>query len=154
MSIDVQRAMRRMAQGRYGREWTASEAAAVRAALGSDVPEWYVSALMETAIAGSVFVYQSQGREVWIGWMLAQEVLEECGMIPGIFARREGYVPVGSCDEGSGDPYFVRFRDHEDPPLVQIFHDSLSEERGISDGAMRVIAPSLSDFFARAKVRE
>lgn len=45
---------------------------------------------------------------------------------PGIAVAPDGFVPVGSCLLGSGDPFFIRLADGEGGPLYQIYHDAVS----------------------------
>ena len=42
---------------------------------------------------------------------------------PGLAVRADGYVPVGMCLSGSGDPYFIRLPDGPRGPLYRIYHD-------------------------------
>lgn len=52
----------------------------------------------------------------------AREEAEDC--YPGISMRADGYVPVGMCLLGSGDPYFIRLPEGQAGPLYRIHHDA------------------------------
>lgn len=47
---------------------------------------------------------------------------------PGIVVRADGFVPVGMCLAGSGDPYFIRIGDGAGGPLYRVYHDALVPE--------------------------
>jgi len=47
---------------------------------------------------------------------------------PGIGVTKDGFVPIGGCSTGSGDPYFINTNDGENGPLYQIYHDFVSED--------------------------
>lgn len=82
-------------------------------------------------------------------WMNAAAIIDEAtGAFPGIAALNEGYIPVGSCMLGTGDPYFIRSAEHNDPALYMIRHDlSVEEERRedcvLLPGAVSVVLPRL-----------
>ncbi|MHC4248970.1 MAG: hypothetical protein ACYS9X_07575 [Planctomycetota bacterium] len=49
-------------------------------------------------------------------------------LYPGITVKEDGFIPVGTCMSGSGDPYFINTNDGEGGPLYRIYHDSVSED--------------------------
>lgn len=51
----------------------------------------------------------------------------------------EGYVPVGSCATGSGDPYFIKIHDTPPGPLYRIYHDACSETKCPNDAVVVVL---------------
>lgn len=53
----------------------------------------------------------------------AREEAEDC--YPGLAVRAAGYVPVGMCLLGSGDPYFLRAQDGPGGALYRIRHDAI-----------------------------
>lgn len=78
------------------------------------------------------------------------EILDEQGIqaeqndfYPGIAVSKAGYVPVGGCSLGTGDPYFICVRDGEGGPLYRIDHEQVTSEN--YDGA-RAIAMVLKDY--------
>lgn len=56
---------------------------------------------------------------------LAQAREEAEDAYPGLAVRAGGYVPVGMCLLGSGDPYFIRTQDGLGGPLYRIRHDAI-----------------------------
>ena len=86
--------------------------------------------------------YNLSGREISIpiskdlsGAGAEIEILDNAGMLneqtalyPGIRVSRDGYVPVGGCALGSGDPYFININEGEGGPLYRIYHDEVSDE--------------------------
>jgi hypothetical protein len=46
---------------------------------------------------------------------------------PGIGVAPDGYIPVASCDVGSGDWFYINSNDGINGPLYRIYHDSVSE---------------------------
>jgi len=44
---------------------------------------------------------------------------------PGLIAKADGYVPIGECLIGSGDPYFISVHDEQPGPVYRIYHDSV-----------------------------
>lgn len=56
------------------------------------------------------------------------EMIEEATQLyPGIEAAKHGFFPVGGCDIGLGDPYFIRVDEGRDGRLYRIYHDAVSE---------------------------
>ena len=49
-------------------------------------------------------------------------------LYPGIEATRHGFIPVGGCSIGSGDPYFIRSTEGAGGSLYRIYHDMVFED--------------------------
>jgi hypothetical protein len=62
----------------------------------------------------------------WFTDEQAREEKEE--FYPGIAVAKHGFVPVGGCDMGSGDPYFICAADGAGGPLYRVYHDSVRED--------------------------
>ena len=61
--------------------------------------------------------------------MREEHILDEANKAyPGVIVKKDGFVPVGSCLIGSGDPYFININDGENGPLYRIYHDSVYED--------------------------
>ncbi|BFI94791.1 MAG: hypothetical protein RSP_03010 [Rhodanobacter sp.] len=56
----------------------------------------------------------------------AHEELTLCW--PGIGVAANGYIPVASCSEGSGDYYYINSNDGANGPLYRIYHDSVGPQ--------------------------
>jgi hypothetical protein len=74
------------------------------------------------------------------------EILDELGiqseqtdLYPGIAVAKEGYIPVGGCSLGTGDPYFINTRDGEGGPLYRIYHDEVVDEHYDANTAIVVV---------------
>ena len=63
---------------------------------------------------------------------------------PGIAAQSQGYIPVGSCVLGTGDPYFIKESDPPPGPLYRIYHDSC-DASGLQEGAVDIVLNSYTD---------
>jgi len=53
---------------------------------------------------------------------------EQTELYPGIAVAKDGFIPVGGCTVGCGDPYFINERDGEGGALYRVYHDEVSEE--------------------------
>jgi hypothetical protein len=69
-----------------------------------------------------------------------KQILEEANeSYPGIIVSQDGYLPVGCCLEGSGDPYFVNINEGPKGKLYRIYHDSVLDNNYNSIEAIDVI---------------
>lgn len=62
-------------------------------------------------------------------------------LYPGIAVAKLGYIPVGGCSIGTGDPYFIRETDGEGGPLYRIYHDQVREDCVATEQAIAVVLP-------------
>lgn len=58
---------------------------------------------------------------------------------PGLAVAADGFIAVGSCSIGSGDPYFINVNDGEGGPLYRIYHDAVSEHGYKRSEAVEVV---------------
>jgi len=73
-------------------------------------------------------------------WMDASQMMAEATEVyPGVAVVKHGYLPVGMCLEGSGDPYFVRL---QDCALVRVLHDA-DWLQGLQEEAIETVLPSV-----------
>jgi hypothetical protein len=110
---------------------------------------WLIDLLGEFPLIGSILTldenHDLSEMGVELRWLKPADMLQEAReMSPGKEVLEEGYLPVGECLLGSGDPYFLRMSDGQDPPVVRVPHDAPS--------AVEVVRPSLSDFLANAVI--
>jgi hypothetical protein len=157
MNPRLKAALARTQRDRWSRVTTLDEASAIREFFGELVPEWYLEVLMAHPLAGTSFMITSDVAggplDFRIEWLDAKKMIAEArDLYPGISAMRDRYVPVGGCLTGSGDPYFVRFTEGDDPQVMQMFHDMADVDGGMIGRYGWVVADSLSDFFERARV--
>jgi len=61
---------------------------------------------------------------------------------PGCIVAKEGFLPVGGCQIGSGDPYFIRLSEGESGALYRIYHDSVLAENYSKTDAADVVLSS------------
>lgn len=76
---------------------------------------------------------------------------ESTKFYPGIYVRKDGYIPVAGCEIGSGNPYFINTNDGENGPLYCIFHDEVTSEGYDSSRAIVKVLESYRDL---AKYKE
>lgn len=85
-------------------------------------------------------------------WLSPIQALSEATEAePGKSFARRGYVPVGACLNGSGDPYFIDVSvDLDDPKLVRIVHDGDPN----AEDTIETVLMSLSQLFRSGKLQQ
>jgi hypothetical protein len=58
---------------------------------------------------------------------------------PGIGIKNDGFIPVGGCSIGSGDPYCINIHDGESGPLYVADHERVGPEGYDRDEAISVV---------------
>jgi hypothetical protein len=122
---------------------------------GRLVPAWFLSMLRTYRLAGTCLTLEDEADESGLGveliWLTPPQVISEATECqPGLSVVPQGYIPIGACAVGSGDPYFLDMRGGEtDPPLVRVPHDFAVHARYPLDRIERVTT-TLSGFFAKA----
>lgn len=75
-----------------------------------------------------------------IYWFSDEQAREEKEKFyPGIAVAKDGFIPVGGCDIGSGDPYFICVKDGAGGPLYRVYHDSVRKDGYNRDDAVAVV---------------
>lgn len=81
------------------------------------------------------------------------EILDEAGaaaeandFYPGLVVKEDGFVPVGGCLLGSGDPYFINSRDEPPGPVYRIYHESVSDSGYDRGDAIAQVLESYEEF--------
>ncbi|WP_316189376.1 hypothetical protein [Bradyrhizobium sp. SZCCHNS1054] len=121
------------------------------------LPDWLIIMLRENRLAGTYFSLDADIDKSKIGaevlWFTpAQMVSEATECEPGISVVPHGYIPVGGCAEGAGDPYFLDLREvRDDPPLVRVPHD-YAVQRPYPTERIELVSDRLSEFFSKAKL--
>jgi hypothetical protein len=125
--------------------------------LGLTLPTWMFDLFTSIPLSGLRLGWQcSQPDEDYDGiatvlWSNASDIRSESiGCYPGLAIRAAGYVNVGCCAHGSGNPYFVNITEGSDPPLYQVQHDVSDQAEVIISKARQLVAPRLSRFFETA----
>jgi hypothetical protein len=111
---------------------------------------WLLDLMSEFRLVGTVFSLKAEDNPSRTGvdmrWMEPAGMREEAReLYPGIEAVKNGYLPIGTCMVGSGDPYFLKVADGKNPPVVRIPHDNPEEVDSIS--------PSLEAFLQSARIK-
>ena len=122
---------------------------------GTSGIHWYVQVLEAYPLAGTTF-YLSEDEDlseigVEMQWMSPEESLDEISnAYPGIDAHKKGYIPVGICLVGSGDPYFIK-TNSSGFALVRIPHDAC---RGgeLDETQIELVCDNVTDFFLKASI--
>ena len=68
--------------------------------------------------------------------------LEKEDFYPGIAVSNDGFIPVGGCNIGSGDPYFICEKDGVGGPLYRIYHDVVREDGYCREDAVAIVLQS------------
>jgi hypothetical protein len=81
------------------------------------------------------FAHSLVGKEVEFPWpgedglMAVIEILDDIGVenearraYPGIVVFSDGFVPIGACSIGTGDPYLINLHDGPYGPIYKIDH--------------------------------
>jgi len=58
---------------------------------------------------------------------------------PGIAVKQFGYLPIGSCLSGSGDPYFINTKEGVNGKLYRVRHESGTEENFALKGGIEIV---------------
>jgi hypothetical protein len=145
-----------IAQNLHGLAATEEDVRLLRSRLHEGlVRDWLVSFLRAHRLAGVCFSLSKHDDKSSLGvdviWLTpAQIVSEATECQPGISVLPLGYIPVGGCAEGSGDPYFLDLREKTiDPPVVRVPHDFAGQGPYPLD-RVELVAESLSSFLSKA----
>jgi hypothetical protein len=93
------------------------------------IPDWLESLLKNHRLAGACFSLDSGQDRSGLGaellWLSPKQMISEAfDAEPGKSVVSSGFLAIGSCALGSGDPYFLDLREFSnDPPVVRIPHD-------------------------------
>ncbi len=91
-----------------------------------------------------------------VNWLILSDARnirsESLECYPGLAILSRGFINIGSCSLGSGDPYFISSEEGDDPPVYQVYHDVSDEADVILAEGRTVVAESLSRFFRDAIV--
>jgi len=120
-------------------------------------PDWLISMLRDYKLAGvslSLAMEHDRSRLVAdIIWLTPQQIVSEAqDAEPGISVMSSGFLAIGACATGSGDPYFLDLRGtSNDPPVTRIPHEYATQNSYPLD-RIEVVTPSLSEFFSNASI--
>ena len=104
---------------------------ALCAGIGECIAPWYRELLCHTPLAGGRYRLPCQGDESYLldlEWLGPNAIRDEAErLMPGCGIKHLGFVPVAADPTGGGDPFFVNFRVSVDPPLIQVFHETIPD---------------------------
>lgn len=125
------------------------------------LPGWYVKLLSKYPLAGAYLDYPvyeaddlsdgyqplrlARARDIYSG-------TEKC--YPGFAIRKLGYACLAIDPKGSGNPYFMKISEGDNPPIYQVYHDVSEIGSVIVEKGMLKIADSLAEFFIKARVND
>lgn len=121
------------------------------------VPDWLLLLLRNFPLSGSCFEVDEDDDISEMGadikWLTPEQILDEgLNAYPGKVVLLLGYLPIGSCLAGSGDPYFIKLLDDsDDPSLVRIPHECSSDEN-YPEEEIEVVFTHLSELFKVADI--
>ncbi len=76
------------------------------------------------------------------------QIIEETNVFyPGLAVKKDGFIPVANCMQGSGDPYFINVGDGENRCLYRIYHDGemLDYDTYNLDDAVNIVLNNYTD---------
>jgi hypothetical protein len=69
--------------------------------------------------------------------MRYEHIIDEAeNAYPGLVVIKDGFIPVGSCLIGTGDPYFINEKEGKNGSLYRIYHDSVFDDGYDSETAI------------------
>ena len=94
--------------------------------------------------------YDESELGVELEWMSIKSIFFEAKEnYPGKIAIKKGFLPVGTCLEGSGDPYFLNCNLGSEGMLVRIPHDACNAD-DLKLNEIEVVSNTLNLFFENA----
>jgi hypothetical protein len=121
------------------------------------VADWFFELIRTFPLAGSLLVLSAEDDLSGLGadmlWLKTDQLLSEAiEAEPGISVLKLGFLPVGGCAMGSGNPYFLDLRDNsDDPPIVRIVHQyAVTQPYPLEK--VEIVRNKLSEFFAKVTV--
>ena len=121
------------------------------------LPAWLVNWLLTYPLVETDFGLSEQednsGLGVNMKWLSPSQMISETvEAYPGIAAADSGYLPIGMCLEGSGDPYFLKTTTGDDPLLVRVPHEAVDAERRLREDQVEIVADRLSEFLEKVTI--
>jgi len=139
-----------------GRKITNEELNELAMVFNTLIPEWFLNVLLDFPLAGCYFELSENLDESELGvsmkWMTPSQIISEATeAYPGIVALPLGYLPVGICMVGSGDYYFIQFK-NINLPLVRIPHEAVDGNMQLIEKRVEVVSTTLWKFFEIADI--
>jgi hypothetical protein len=80
-----------------------------------------------------------------------QAASEADDVYPGLIVKADGFVPIGGCGIGTGDPYFINTRDAQPGPIYRIDHEAVSDDGYDRDEAVTRVLDSYESLLKYAR---
>ncbi len=108
------------------------------------IPQYWQEFVSTNDIVGKAFELDEKSDLSTMGADLsimteAQCIDEATECYPGIIAIKTGFIPVATCDTGSGDYYYINKNDGKSGSLYRITHDAICDDELESDGVEKVL---------------
>lgn len=111
------------------------------------IPEYWKAFITQNELVGEYFeIPESADLSELDGGNLKllsdNQIIDETNeFYPGIAVKKFGFIPVGSCSLGSGDPYFININDGVNGKLYRVYHDAemVDEESYNMDEAVNIV---------------
>jgi 5-deoxy-D-glucuronate isomerase len=108
------------------------------------LPTYWINFVELNVLSEQFFRLNDKEDESGVGAALCifteeQSLDEAINFWPGIAVVPDGYVPVASCESGSGDPYFIKVSDGPNGRLYRVHHDAVSESGYKAEDAIVVV---------------
>jgi hypothetical protein len=137
----------------HGKQLSALELEHLSKGLPQGLPTNLAKLLGNNPIIGVSLSLRNEDDESGLGaelqWMNADQMISEATeTYPGITAAMRGYVPIGMCLEGSGDPYFWRV---SDGAIVRIPHDA-AKRNILDESRIELVAESAERLIELAEI--
>lgn len=119
--------------------------------------DWYIEILEKYRLSGACFSISEDDdlseMGVDIKWFSSEQIVDEAlNAYPGKSVMKQGYLPVGTCLSGSGDPYFLKVS--KEPglsALVRVPHYVASDD-DYPEEDIEKVSESLNHFFELATI--
>ena len=123
------------------------------------LPEWYAQLLLNFPLPGMYLdfpVQEAKGDDdgfETLALARPQDIYNETEeAYPGLAIREMGYACFATDPSGGGNPYFIKVREGDNPPVYRVYHDVSEIGTEIEKDGMLKISDTLSEFFTRARV--
>jgi len=132
-----------------GIKQTESDFEQLKDELKQAIPIWVKTMLTDFEIGNLILDFNSQGDEtILIQFNTFKQIEDAClNMYPGCAIFELGFIGIAEDPTGSGDPYFIKTDEGENPPVYQIYHDISDDGQEILKHGKELIANKLSDIF-------
>ncbi len=111
---------------------------------GVIIPHYWQTFLRQNRLVGQELSIPASADLSGVG--IEIEILDEQGILteqteayPGICVSGVGFVPIGICALGTGDPYFINSHDGAGGPLYRIYHDEVNDENYDQQRAVAIV---------------